>query len=524
MAAAILAAPAGESRELEQAIDAFLARLSVRPIRNSRLVTVSVASGRPELAARATNALATPVHRAEPRPARARPPPRPGKWLGTQIEEQRRKVEQLDGQLQASEAPGGARQRRGAPHPARAAAQGARHGPQRAQDRAAPEGGPLAPDGRRAEPRGTAGGDAQRGRPVAADRAGEPGAPAGAAPRPLPRPAPRGGQGPQPDRRDRARSCGARPRASCAPRRTTTRPPPHRRRASPSALEAAKLETLDLAQAQRRVRLAEERGRRRAQGARQPPVALARRPTSPRSSSRRTSASSTRRPCRSRPVRPEAPAGHRARPHPRPASSAPALAFFLDYLDNTLKTPDDVRQHLGVAAPGRRPGAAGAPEQSLVLSLQHAGPVCRGLPRRAHRPQLLLARAGPRASSPSRPPRPARARPSPPSTSRDPRRRPARAVLLIDADLRKPQTHVAAEGAPQPRASPTPSWARPSPRPHPAELGDVPFAYLPCGTTVPSPADLLTTPRPCRASSTASGSSTTGSSSTRRRLAPWPRR
>ena len=96
---AILAQPQGQSREMENTIDAFLRRLSVRPIRNSRLVTVSVASGRPELAAAATNALAN-LYIAQSLDLRFQTSSEAGHWLGTQIDEQRSKVEQLDRQLQ----------------------------------------------------------------------------------------------------------------------------------------------------------------------------------------------------------------------------------------------------------------------------------------------------------------------------------------------------------------------------------------------------------------------------------------
>jgi len=98
--AAILAQPQGQSRDLEAAINNFLAQLSVRPVRNSRLVTVSVSSHRPELAAQATNALAQ-LYIQQSLDLRFQTSSEAGKWLGTQIDEQRRKVEQLDAQLQA---------------------------------------------------------------------------------------------------------------------------------------------------------------------------------------------------------------------------------------------------------------------------------------------------------------------------------------------------------------------------------------------------------------------------------------
>lgn len=96
---AILKQPAGQSREMEGAIDAFLARLSVRPIRNSRLVTVSVTSGQPEPAAKITNSLAT-LYIQQSLDLRTRTSAEAGQWLGSQIDEQRKKVEELERGLQ----------------------------------------------------------------------------------------------------------------------------------------------------------------------------------------------------------------------------------------------------------------------------------------------------------------------------------------------------------------------------------------------------------------------------------------
>jgi capsular exopolysaccharide synthesis family protein len=96
---AILALPAGQSPEIEGAITDLLARTSVRPVRNSRLVNVSVASGRPELAANATNALAH-LYIQQSLDLRFETSSEAGQWLGTQIEEQRKKAEEADHRLQ----------------------------------------------------------------------------------------------------------------------------------------------------------------------------------------------------------------------------------------------------------------------------------------------------------------------------------------------------------------------------------------------------------------------------------------
>jgi capsular exopolysaccharide synthesis family protein len=96
---AILALPAGQSPDIEGAITDLLARTSVRPVRNSRLVNVSVASGRPELAANATNALAH-LYIQQSLDLRFETSSEAGQWLGTQIEEQRKKAEEADHRLQ----------------------------------------------------------------------------------------------------------------------------------------------------------------------------------------------------------------------------------------------------------------------------------------------------------------------------------------------------------------------------------------------------------------------------------------
>ena len=96
---AILAQPPGQSREMERAIDAFLARLSVSPVRNSRLVVVAVSSHSPQLAAQATNALAT-LYIQQSLDLRTRTSSEAGQWLGTQVDEQRKKVEELETRFQ----------------------------------------------------------------------------------------------------------------------------------------------------------------------------------------------------------------------------------------------------------------------------------------------------------------------------------------------------------------------------------------------------------------------------------------
>jgi polysaccharide biosynthesis transport protein len=96
--AAIEAKPPGRSRDMEVAVDTLLDRLEVRPVRNSRLVTVTVAAYRPDLAARVTNTLAR-TYIEQSLDTRLQTSSEAGHWLGTQIAEQRKKVEALEQEL-----------------------------------------------------------------------------------------------------------------------------------------------------------------------------------------------------------------------------------------------------------------------------------------------------------------------------------------------------------------------------------------------------------------------------------------
>jgi hypothetical protein len=54
------------------------------------------------------------------------------------------------------------------------------------------------------------------------------------------------------------------------------------------------------------------------------------------------------------------------------------IAFFLDYLDNTLKTPDDVRVHLGAPLLGVIPELAEGTGSPLVTQARTQGPFLEG--------------------------------------------------------------------------------------------------------------------------------------------------
>jgi capsular exopolysaccharide synthesis family protein len=90
--AALLAAAPGESPALEGLIDAFLGRVSVSPIKNSRVATVGVEAFRPELAARLANRLAQ-LYITQAIEFRYETSAEAGQWLADQIQDQRKKVE-----------------------------------------------------------------------------------------------------------------------------------------------------------------------------------------------------------------------------------------------------------------------------------------------------------------------------------------------------------------------------------------------------------------------------------------------
>jgi succinoglycan biosynthesis transport protein ExoP len=89
---AMLAAAPGESPAMEGLIGAFLGRVSISPIKDSRVVSVGVDSVKPELAARMANRLAQ-VYIAQTLDFRYQTSAEAGHWLGDQIDDQRKKVE-----------------------------------------------------------------------------------------------------------------------------------------------------------------------------------------------------------------------------------------------------------------------------------------------------------------------------------------------------------------------------------------------------------------------------------------------
>jgi len=96
---ALLKAPPGESPVIEGTIDAFLGRVSVSPVKNSRVVSVSAEAFRPELASRVANRLSQ-LYIDQALEFRYQTSADAGKWLGGQIEDQRKKVEAAEAALE----------------------------------------------------------------------------------------------------------------------------------------------------------------------------------------------------------------------------------------------------------------------------------------------------------------------------------------------------------------------------------------------------------------------------------------
>ena len=96
---AVKAAAPGASPVMERTIDAFVGRLKVVPIKSSRLVMVTFESFRPEMAAAVANKLSQ-LYIAQTLEFRYQTSSEAAQWLGQQIEDQKSKVEAADRALQ----------------------------------------------------------------------------------------------------------------------------------------------------------------------------------------------------------------------------------------------------------------------------------------------------------------------------------------------------------------------------------------------------------------------------------------
>jgi succinoglycan biosynthesis transport protein ExoP len=168
---------------------------------------------------------------------------------------------------------------------------------------------------------------------------------------------------------------------------------------------------------------------------------------------------------------------------------AVGFAFFLEYLDNTVKTPDDVRTHLGAPLLGVVP-ETGKAASDLLLQ--------RGNIQNTFSEAYRGVRTGLNYSWPTAAPRIVVVTSTAPGegktlTSVNLTLTLASSegkVLLIDADLRRPQAHTLLRGRRTPGLSDVlVGRAKPSAAIQVFAGG---YSLLPAGTTVPSPGDLVT--------------------------------
>jgi succinoglycan biosynthesis transport protein ExoP len=485
---AILAQPPGQSQEMESAISGFLGSVSVRPIRNSRLVTVSVDSGRPELAAAATNALAS-LYIQQSLDLRTQTSSEAGKWLGAQIDEQRAKVEKLDQALQV------VRQQEGLVN---------------IDERRTLLDQRLKELGTALNERKT-----ERLQKEALWRQMA----SAANPEELPE-VMRSGvvqslrielaslerqQAQLLERYLDQHPEVLKVRGQIAETRTKLRAEAaHVIRAAENdykaaaaqeasvsaALEAAKQETLDL---DRRA-VGYDSHKRELDAAKQVLDSLVGR-------SKETDVASELKSTNIRVVDPASVPSAPIRPRRTRDVMLGAIlgaflslgaVFFLEYLDNTLKTPDDIRSHLGVPLLGVIPEQAAASGASLMLKPSTQGPFAEGYrvvrtslnyswPEPASRVIVVTSTA------------PGEGKTLTAVNLAATLAAAEKKVLLIDADMRKPQTQMLLRTRRTPGLSDALTGnAKPS-EVIQQHSQNVPFAYLPAGTAVPSPADLLTT-------------------------------
>jgi capsular exopolysaccharide synthesis family protein len=167
------------------------------------------------------------------------------------------------------------------------------------------------------------------------------------------------------------------------------------------------------------------------------------------------------------------------------------LAFFLEYLDNTLKTPDDVRRHLGAPLLGVVPELTGDTHPNLVV-------LNTGLDQRFVEGYRVVSTAlsyswsetGPRvvavtSTAPGEGKTITAVNVALTLAAQEGR------TLLIDCDMRKPTTHHLVRGKKGPGLSDVLVGKAKLSEAVQTELPGTYLAYLPSGSNAPSPADLL---------------------------------
>jgi succinoglycan biosynthesis transport protein ExoP len=103
---AMLASAPGESSAMEGLIGVFLGRVSISPIKDSRVVAVGVDAFRPELASRMANRLCR-LYITQTVDFRSQTSADAGQWLGSQVDDQRKRVEAAELALEKVREDGG---------------------------------------------------------------------------------------------------------------------------------------------------------------------------------------------------------------------------------------------------------------------------------------------------------------------------------------------------------------------------------------------------------------------------------
>ena len=166
------------------------------------------------------------------------------------------------------------------------------------------------------------------------------------------------------------------------------------------------------------------------------------------------------------------------------------LAFGLEYLDNTLKTPDDVRKHLGAPMLGVIAENQTKTPGPVLLGIRPTGSFSEGY--RVLRTSLNYCwpEAGPRvlavtSTAPGEGKTLTSVNLALTLASTEGK------VLLIDADLRRPQAHTLLNAQRRPGLSDVLVGRT---KPSDAVQRVANLSFLSSGTRAPSPADLMTSP------------------------------
>ena len=167
------------------------------------------------------------------------------------------------------------------------------------------------------------------------------------------------------------------------------------------------------------------------------------------------------------------------------------LAFFLEYLDNTLRTPDDVKRHLGVPLLGVVPEVVDKKAGRVVgVTTGVPGPFSEG---------YRIVRTALRYSWPDRAPRVLIVTSTAPGEGKTLTSVNLAAtlaaldgnVLLIDCDLRKPTAHTILKARKSPGLSDI-LVGKCEPLEAIQHIKAANLSFLPSGAHAPSPADLMT--------------------------------